>query len=77
VTVDGISHRVKTITPAQPDSRNRCKSGGNMPHLVYPEDAEQGDVVLLEGMVDGDDTDWRRTEVQDQIKRLKRRGGTE
>lgn len=48
-----------------------------MPYLVSPEDAEQGDVVLLEGMVDGDEADWRRTEVQEQIKRLKRRGDTE
>ncbi len=48
-----------------------------MPRLAFPEDAEQGDVVRLEGTVDRDETDWRRTEVQEQIKRLKRRGGTE
>ena len=45
----------------------------NVPRSDLPEDADQGDVVRLEGTVDRDQTDRRRTEIQEKIERLKQR----
>lgn len=45
----------------------------NVPRSDLPEDASQGDVVRLEGTVDGDETDRRQAEIQEQIERLKQR----
>lgn len=47
----------------------------NVPRSDLPEDAKQGDVVRLEGTVDLEETERRRSEIQEQIERLKRRGG--
>jgi hypothetical protein len=49
----------------------------NVPRSDLPEDAEQGDVVRLEGRVDRDETVQRRAEIQEKIDRLKRRSGQE
>lgn len=40
--------------------------------MEVTEDADQGDVVRLEGSVDIEETEKRRSEVQAQIERLKR-----
>jgi hypothetical protein len=45
----------------------------NVPRSDLPEGVNQGDVVRLEGTVDREETDRRRSEIQSQIERLKRR----
>ncbi|CAN5729287.1 DUF3006 domain-containing protein [soil metagenome] len=45
----------------------------NVPRSDLPEEVKQGDVVRLEGSIDGEETERRRAEVQDKIERLKRR----
>ena len=45
----------------------------NVPRTDLPEGISQGDVVRLEGMVDREETERRRLEVQEKIERLKRR----
>lgn len=47
----------------------------NVPRENLPEGVGQGDVVRLEGRVDREETERRRTEIQEQIERLKRRSG--
>ena len=47
----------------------------NVPRSDLPEDARQGDVVRLEGAVDREQTERRRTEIREKIERLKRRNG--
>lgn len=47
----------------------------NVPRAELPEDAEQGDVVRLEGSVDQEETERRRLETQKRIERLKQRDG--
>ena len=42
-----------------------------------PNEAGQGDVLLLEGRVDREETDRRREEVREKIERLRQRGGQE
>lgn len=45
----------------------------NVPRSDLPADANQGDVVRLEGTVDREGTERRRTEIRKKIERLKRR----
>lgn len=45
----------------------------NVPRSDLPEDADQGDIVRLEGTVDREKTDRRRSETKEQIERLKQR----
>lgn len=45
----------------------------NVPRTDLPNDAEQGDVVRLEGKIDREETNQRRTAIQEQIERLKQR----
>ncbi len=47
----------------------------NVPRSELPEDADQGDVVRLEGTVDSEETERRRENIQEKIERLKKRGG--
>jgi hypothetical protein len=47
----------------------------NVPRSDLPEDAGQGDVVRLEGTVDREETERRRTEIREKIEHLKRRSG--
>jgi uncharacterized small protein (DUF1192 family) len=47
----------------------------NVPRSDLPQDAAQGDVVRLEGTVDREETEKRRSEIQEQIERLKQRSG--
>lgn len=49
----------------------------NVPRSDLPEDASQGDVVHLEGYVDREETERRRTGIEEKIERLKRRGQEE
>lgn len=45
----------------------------NVPRSNLPKDARQGDVVRLEGYVDREETDRRRSEIRKRIEHLKRR----
>lgn len=45
----------------------------NVSRSDLPNDAEQGDVVRLEGKLDREETNRRRAEVREQIERLKQR----
>ena len=45
----------------------------NVPRTELPEEAEQGDVVRLEGSVEREETERRRAEVEERIERLKQR----
>lgn len=47
----------------------------NVPRSDLPKEIRQGDVVRLEGSVDKEETNRRRSEAQEQIERLKRRNG--
>jgi len=47
----------------------------NVPRSHLPPEAEQGDVLRLEAVVDREETDRRREDVRRKIDRLKRRGG--
>lgn len=47
----------------------------NVPRSDLPEDAEQGDVLRLEAVIERGETEEWRESIRERIERLKRRSG--
>ncbi len=47
----------------------------NVPRSDLPRDAEQGDVLRLEAVIEREETEERRESIRERIERLKRRSG--
>jgi len=49
----------------------------NVPRSDLPDGAGEGDVIRLEGVVDRNATEERRSETRERIERLKKRDGSD